>query len=115
MEHQMGLYETPFNSIKLGKKTVEVRLYDNKRRKIKIGDTIQFTKVPAKDETITVEVTGLSTYPTFRKMYESVPTNKLDAVGSSIDEMVEQTYQIYSPEREKEWGTVAISIKLLHK
>lgn len=48
-----------------------------------------------------------------QKMYESVPANDLDVVGSSIDEMVEQTYLIYSPEREKEWGTVAISIKLL--
>lgn len=58
MEHNMGLFEIPFNSIKSGKKTVEVRLYDNKRRKVKLGDTIKFTKVPESDETITVEVTG---------------------------------------------------------
>lgn len=107
----MGLFEIPFNSIKLGKKRVEVRLYDNKRRKL--GDTIKFTKVPDRNETITVEVTGLKAYPTFKKMYESISSNDLDAVGDSIDEMVEQTYQIYSPEKEKKWGTLAISIKLV--
>ena len=114
MEHNMGLYEVPFNSIKSGKKTVEVRLYDKKRRKIKLGDTIKFTKVPERNDTIIVEVTGLKKYPTFKKMYESVSANDLDAVGVSIDEMVERTYQIYSPDREKEWGTIAISIKLLN-
>lgn len=110
----MGLYEIPFNSIKSGKKSVEVRLYDDKRRKLKLGDTIKFTKLPNSNETITVEVTGLRKYPTFKKMYESVPAKDLDAVGGSVDEMVDRTYQIYSPEREKEWGTVAISIQLLN-
>ncbi|NIK15376.1 ASC-1-like (ASCH) protein [Saccharococcus thermophilus] len=37
MIHQMGLYKRPFRSIQSGKKTVEVRLYDGKRRGIKSG------------------------------------------------------------------------------
>lgn len=41
-------------------------------------------------------------------MYESIPESDFDAVGGSIDEMVERTYP-----KEKEWGTVAITIKLL--
>jgi len=107
----MGLYEGPLESMKTGKKTVEVRLYDEKRRKIKPGDTIQFTKVPGGDETLTVEVVGLRKFPTFRDMYETIPAENFDAVGDSIDEMVDSTYEIYSPKREKEWGTLAITIK----
>lgn len=61
----MGLYETPFNSIKSGKKKVEVRLNDEKRRKISVGDTINFTKIPSSDETLTVEVIELREFPTF--------------------------------------------------
>lgn len=113
MEHKMGLYGGPLESIKSGRKTVEVRLYDEKRREIKVGDTIQFTKVPNRDETLRVEVIGLKQYETFKEMYESIPASDFDAVGDSIDEMVEQTYQIYSPERERDWGTLAITIKLL--
>lgn len=115
MNHEMRLYNQPFTSMKKGKKKVEVRLFDEKRRKLSIGDTITFTKTPANDESITVEVTGLTVYPTFREMYESIPASDFDASGDSIDEMVENTYKIYTPEKEKEWGTVAIRIKLLEK
>lgn len=113
MEHNMGLYETPFNSMKLGRKKVEVRLNDKKRRRIRVGDTIKFTKVPDNNETLTVEVMELREFLTFEEMYESIPKSDFDAVGGSIDEMVERTYRIYTPEKEKEWGTVAIKIKLL--
>lgn len=113
MQHDMGLYESPFRSIKSGKKIVEVRLNDKKRRKISIGDSIKFTKVPENNETLTVEVVELIEFPTFKEMYESIPASDFDTVGDPIDLMVQQTYEIYSPEQEKEWGTLAIKIKLL--
>jgi ASC-1-like (ASCH) protein len=108
----MGLFETPFNSMKSGRKTVEVRLNDEKRRKLNIGDKIEFVKVPDENDTLTVEVTGLRKYNTFKEMYEAIPPKDFDAVGGSIEEMVDRTYKIYTPEKEKEWGTLAITIKL---
>lgn len=113
MQHTMGLYKSPFNSIKSGKKTVEVRLNDTKIRKINIGDSIKFTKVPEDSETLTVEVLKLREFPTFKQMYETILASDFDTVEDSIDLMVQQTYEIYSPEQEKEWGTLAITIKLL--
>ena len=113
MEHHMGLYETPFHSMKSGKKKVEVRLNDEKRRKVNVGDTIRFTKIPDRNETLTVEVIELREFPTFKEMYESIPADDFDAVGHSIEEMVERTYRIYTPEQEKEWGTLAITIELM--
>lgn len=112
MKHNMGLYKTPFNSIKSGRKKVEVRLNDEKRRRINVGDTINFTKIPDSNETLTVEVIGLREFPTFKEMYKTIPASDFDAVGGSIDEMVERTYRIYTPEKEREWGTLAITIKL---
>ncbi|GAA0308780.1 ASC-1-like (ASCH) protein [Gracilibacillus halotolerans] len=113
MEHNMGLYETPFYSIKLGKKKVEVRLNDEKRRRIRVGDTIKFTKLPDRNDSLTVKVIELREFPTFREMYESIPASDLDSVGDSIKGMVEETYRIYTPEKEKEWGTLAITIRLI--
>ena len=113
MQHNMGLYDSPFNSIKSGKKTVEVRLNDEKRRKISIGDSIKFTKIPESNETMTVEVLELREFPTFKEMYETIPASDFDTVGDPIDLMVQETYEVYSPEQEKEWGTLAIIIKLL--
>ena len=45
MIHQMGLYEEPFQSIKAERKTIEVRLNDDKRKKLRVGDQIVFTKL----------------------------------------------------------------------
>ena len=38
MLHKMKLNESPFERIKNGTKTIEFRLYDEKRQKIKIRD-----------------------------------------------------------------------------
>ncbi|WP_100012028.1 ASCH domain-containing protein [Lentibacillus sediminis] len=112
MIHNMSLFEKPFNSIKLGRKVVEVRLNDEKRRKINVGDKIEFTKIPDQNETLTIEVKDLRKYDTFIDMYEDISSKDFDAVGESIKEMVKRTYEIYSPEQEKEWGTLAITINL---
>ena len=45
MIHQMKLKNDPFERIKSGKKTIEIRLYDEKRRKIKENDYIEFTNL----------------------------------------------------------------------
>ena len=41
--HEMKLHSSPFEMIKSGKKTIELRLYDEKRQLIKEGDIIIFT------------------------------------------------------------------------
>lgn len=107
----MGLYGEYFKAIKEGRKTVEVRLNDGKRRKIKVGDTIEFIKVPEQDETLQVQVIELRTYDTFQEMYDDIPFKNFDSEGWTMEEMIKGTYEIYSPEQEKEWGTLAITIK----
>jgi hypothetical protein len=56
MMQRMGLYEGPFRSIQLGKKTVEVWLYDEKRHCIQVGAIIEFMKVSDEKETVKVKV-----------------------------------------------------------
>jgi ASC-1-like (ASCH) protein len=43
MKHEMRLHDGPFKLIKAGSKTIELRLYDEKRQEIKVGDEIEFT------------------------------------------------------------------------
>ncbi len=109
----MGLYGEYFKSIEEGKKKIEVRLNDEKRKKIKVGDTIEFIKVPEQDETLQVEVTNLKIYDTFQAMYEDIPFQDFDCEGWTMEEMIDGTYEIYTPEQEKNWGTLAITIKHL--
>lgn len=49
----------PFERIKNGTKTVEYRLYDEKRQQIKIGDKIEFSKLPDLQEKLLVDVIEL--------------------------------------------------------
>ncbi|MGJ3222052.1 MULTISPECIES: ASCH domain-containing protein [Geobacillus] len=103
MLHKMGLYEEPFRLIKTGENTVEVRLNDEKRRKIKIGDTIEFIKVPEENEVLKIEVLELRNYDTFKELYEDIPFKDFGCEGWTMEEMLEATYKIYSPEQEKQW------------
>ncbi|SFM50705.1 ASC-1 homology (ASCH) domain-containing protein [Psychrobacillus psychrodurans] len=111
MVHQMGLYGDYFTPIREGKKIVEVRLNDKKRREIKIGDTIEFIRLPEQSEVLKVRVTNLRIFDTFEEMYRNISFEDFDCEGWSMKEMLEGTYDIYTPEQEEEWGTLAITIK----
>ena len=67
MLHKMKLKESPFERIKNGTKTIEFRLYDEKRRKVKIGDKIEFSKLPDLQEKILVEVLDIYRDETFEE------------------------------------------------
>lgn len=107
----MGLYGEYYHAIKEGKKTIEVRLNDEKRRKIKVGDSIEFVKVPQQDEILKVQVINLCSYDTFEDMYNDIPFKDFDCEGWTMKEMIDGTYEIYTPAQEKEWGTLAITIE----
>ena len=62
MEHELKLQPNFFNYVKYGTKRIELRLYDEKRQKINIGDTIIFRKEPELTEMIEAKVIGLLRY-----------------------------------------------------
>lgn len=111
MIHKMGLFGEYFQSIIEGKKKVEVRLNDESRRVINVGDTIEFIKVPEQDQSIIVQVTEIRKYSTFKEMYANIPFEDFDCEGWTMQEMINGTYEIYTPEQEKQWGALAITIQ----
>ena len=108
MIHKMKLNESPFERIKNGTKTIEFRLYDEKRRKVKIGDKIEFSKLPDLQEKILVEVLDIYRDETFEKLFKKVYTDKQE-----IERKTKSMYKYYSKEQEKEYGVVGIKIALL--
>ena len=73
----MRLNPAPFGLIRDGKKTIELRLYDEKRRKLQIGDGILFENTDA-PELLLVRVTGLRVFASFDDLYQALP---LEACG----------------------------------
>lgn len=108
MVHEMKLKESPFERIKNGTKTIEFRLYDEKRRKIKICDEIKFSKLPDLQEQLVVEVLDIYRAETFEKLFSEIYTDK-----NEIEKKTKSMKQYYTREQEKEYGVVGIKIKVL--
>ena len=107
MLHKMKLNESPFERIKNGTKTIEFRLYDEKRRIIKVGDQIEFSKLPNLQEKILVDVLGLYREDTFENLFRKLYTDEEEIIRKT-----KSMYKYYSPEKEKEYGVLGIKIKL---
>ena len=67
-KHEMTLHHEPFSAIKEGWKTVEMRLCDEKRMMLKIGDTIEFTDRETKEKMLT-RVVNLEKFKDFYELY----------------------------------------------
>ena len=107
MLHKMKLNESPFERIKNGSKTIEFRLYDEKRQKVKIGDKIEFLKLPDLQEKMLVDVTGLFKENTFCELFKKLYNNE-----EEIREKTNSMYEIYSKEKEIKYGVLGIKIKI---
>ena len=108
MLHKMKLNESPFERIKNGTKTIEFRLFDEKRQQIKIGDKIEFSKLPDLHEKLLVEVVELYRDDTFENLFR-----KLYKDEEEVERKTKSMYNYYLPEKEKEYGVLGIKIKLI--
>ena len=67
MTHTMQLKPSPFGMIKNGTKTIELRLYDDKRKKIRPGDSIIFVNTEDNSLTLKTEVIELYVFDSFAR------------------------------------------------
>lgn len=107
--HQMQLHPAPFARMASGQKKNEIRLNDEKRRLLAVGDLIEFSNRGQQNEKLQVRVTKLEPFPGFAELYHAhqseFPEWTLDSfVQSSLSEY-------YSPAQEKQWGALYIGIE----
>ena len=110
MLRKMNLAPQPFKAIAEGRKTIEMRLYDERRVGICIGDEIEFENIET-HQRILCEVVSFARFRDFFELYASFDKIML---GYSADEIAnpEDMYQYYSPEMVAKYGALAIEIKL---
>ena len=113
MIHTMRLNEKPFASMYNGKKTIELRLWDEKRRAVSVGDTIIFEHASGDGRKIKAEVLCLHVFSDFAELYASLPLEKCgydasEIASASPDDMNEY----YSPEEQRRLGVVGIEISV---
>lgn len=107
MEHILKLQPKYFDYINNGTKRVELRLYDEKRQKINIGDTIIFQKEPELETTMRVKVIGLLRYNTF----EDFDIEMLADKSMTKQELLNVLEEFYTPKKQKQYGVVGIHIE----
>lgn len=114
VEYKMHLKQVPFSMIKNGIKTIELRLYDENRKKITIGDTIRFYNLENENETILTKVVGLCIFDTFSELYKTLPLLKCGYNEENISKASEKDMEkYYSLEEQKQFSVVGICIVVL--
>ena len=108
--HQMKLNPTPYAMIKSGQKTIELRLFDEKRRLIQEGDVILFTNNQT-GESLRVTVIRLHRFDSFAELYRSLPLLRCgytteDILMASPADM--DAY--YSADQQEKYGVVGIEL-----
>ena len=109
MKHNMNLNNRPFESIKEGTKTIELRLNDEKRSLLKVGDEIEFTNRDT-NEKLSVDIISLHKYPSFEELYKHF--DKVE-MGYNKDDIAEpkDMEAYYSKEEQDKYGVLGIEIR----
>ena len=103
------LHDEPFKSIKSGTKTIEMRLYDEKRQKIKVGDIIEFINTTT-EEKIYTKVKSLHLYDSFTELYKHF--DKVALGYKETEEANPTDMEKYYPVAEQEkYGVVGIELE----
>ena len=107
----MSLAKDPFNKIKMGKKDIEMRLYDDKRKRIKPKDKIEFTNNET-GEMLYVSVVAIHVFDNFEDLYHAFPKNRL---GYAYKEKAsyEDMYTYYPKGLQDVYRVCGIEIKLI--
>lgn len=109
--HAMHLDVQPARAVADGTKTIELRLYDAKRRRIRVGDIIVFHSDIG---SITAQVRALHVFDTFDRLYGQLDLTKCgytaeQLAAASPDDML----AYYDIQQQRKWGVVGIEIQLL--
>jgi len=112
--HNMKLQPSPFEMIKSGKKTIELRLNDEKRKLIKPGDAIIFTNVTTGEE-LKMTVLKLHLFESFAELYNSLPLLKCGYTEDDVQNADPTDMELYySREEQAECGVVGIELDRLN-
>ena len=100
-----------FENVKQGTKNIEVRVNDEKRRKLKIGDKIVFLKRPDEKEKIEAIIENLTYYTDFNELVKDYTIEEIYIEGYTKEEFLNLLKRFYSDEEINKYGTVAIKFK----
>ena len=111
MVHEMKLNTAPFEAILFGKKDIEMRLCDEKRRLLCVGDEICFWERGGARK-LYVEVVALHRFPDFEALYAAFSPERLGYADEKIASASPADMEhYYSRDEQKTFGVLGIEIR----
>lgn len=108
MTHHMNLWDDSFGAIKEGSKTIEMRLFDEKRSALELNDTIEFTNIKT-DEKLKCKVTGLYKYHDFHELYKNHDKRSI-GYKDNEDADPKDMLMYYSQDLINKYGVIGIGL-----
>ena len=108
---KMHLDSVAYEAVVSGNKTIEMRLNDEKRRELKVGDIIEFTNRATK-ETLKAKVIELHVYKNFEELYKHHDKVSLGYKENEIASPSDMR-KYYSFEDTIKYGVVGIEIEVI--
>ena len=114
MTYENDRYQPYYSFLKHGQKTIEGRIKKKWYRDLKPGDHIIVHNKQGTDSFETV-VQDVRTYSSIREMLEKEQIKKLLPDIETVEQGIAVYRRFYTEEQEKEFGVVAIEVKLYKK
>ena len=106
MEMKVHLHSDVFDIVKNGKKDIEVRINDEKRRQLKVGDTLVFLRRPNDDEEIRTKVVGLEYYDYFENLVDHYDMERIYLSGYTKEQYLNEMKRFYTIEEQEEIASI---------
>lgn len=114
MNHEMKLNSAPYAAIESGMKTIELRLNDEKRQKIKVGDTIMFSEKTIPEKKLYTRVKALHHAESFEKLFDAISISVCGFDSAmTAKEVGLAMREYYSETDEKKYGVLGIEIEIM--
>ena len=110
----MKLQSEPFEKIACGKKKVEMRLFDDKRKGLRVGDKIVFTNEADETQKLKTKITKLNKFASFDELYGFYKDKTLLGYAEGEEASPKDMEKYYPPEKQKD-GVPAIEFELIGK
>lgn len=107
--HQLNLQPRFYGYMQSGTKRIELRLYDEKRQVIALGDTIEFSK-NATDH-LKMRVVGLLRYESFVQLFNDFDISVLADSSMTKPELLDALSEFYPIEKQNKYGVVGIRVE----
>jgi ribosomal-protein-alanine N-acetyltransferase len=107
--HDWDLNPEPLLAFRSGIKTIEMRLFDEKRQALRLGDFIRFKSTVDPKDTLLVQVQGLKRFPSFKEIYEAYAPEEIGYRNGEHSDYHDMS-RYYSEEQIKTYGAYAIQV-----